>query len=282
MRCDSHVHIVGPPDRYPQVPQRTYLAGVASLDALQRNGRARGIDRFVIVQPSFYGTDNSALLDALDALDALGEPGRGVAVVDPLAVGAKALDDYARRGVRGLRINLYSHLGGANRLEAIFGATANVARQMGWHVEVIAPMPSIVDSADLIARASVPVVVDHYGLHGRLRPESASGRRFLDLLRLPHVWMKLSAPYRNVDYALETHPDPEWIVAILDVAAERCVWGSDWPFTAAHDQHRGPTIIAPYRDIAYETVVDEFLAALPSRDLADALMEKNPARLYGF
>ena len=82
MRCDSHVHIVGPPDRYPQVPERTYLAGVAPLDELKRRGAPHGITRFVIVQPSFYGFDNSATLDALDALDG---NGRGVAVIDPNA-----------------------------------------------------------------------------------------------------------------------------------------------------------------------------------------------------
>ena len=68
MRCDCHVHIVGSADKYPQVPERAYLAGVASVETLQRLGAARGISRFVVVQPSFYGADNSATLDALDAL----------------------------------------------------------------------------------------------------------------------------------------------------------------------------------------------------------------------
>ena len=66
MRCDSHVHIVGPIQKYPQVPERTYLAGVASvegstvgevLDALyERYGELRsriaedgGLRRFVNV-----------------------------------------------------------------------------------------------------------------------------------------------------------------------------------------------------------------------------------------
>ena len=48
MRCDSHVHIVGPAQEYPQVPERTYLAGVASVETLQRLGEKRGIARFVI------------------------------------------------------------------------------------------------------------------------------------------------------------------------------------------------------------------------------------------
>ena len=79
MRCDCHVHVVGPPDAYRQLPSRTYLADVATLDTLRRLGGSRGIGGFVIVQPSFYGNDNTLLLQTLDAL---GGDGRGVAVVD--------------------------------------------------------------------------------------------------------------------------------------------------------------------------------------------------------
>jgi 2-pyrone-4,6-dicarboxylate lactonase len=50
------------------------------------------------VQPSFYGTDNSALLDGLDRLGTLG---RGVAVVDPAVMPRETLADFHRRGVRG-------------------------------------------------------------------------------------------------------------------------------------------------------------------------------------
>src|SRR5256885_568741 len=105
MRCDSHVHIVGPADKYPQVPERTYLAGLAPVETLKRLGEKHGIGRFVIVQPSFYGADNSATLDALDEL---GGEGRGVAVIDPRTTSPDTLAAYHRRGVRGLRINLYS------------------------------------------------------------------------------------------------------------------------------------------------------------------------------
>ena len=34
MRCDSHVHIIGPIARYPQLATRSYLALPAQLDAL--------------------------------------------------------------------------------------------------------------------------------------------------------------------------------------------------------------------------------------------------------
>ena len=68
MRCDSHVHVVGPIGRYPQISTRTYQAAEAPLAALTAHGAARGVTRFVVVQASFYGTDNTLLLESLDAL----------------------------------------------------------------------------------------------------------------------------------------------------------------------------------------------------------------------
>ena len=67
--CDSHVHIVGDLARYPMVAGRTYTPGVARLDELERVAAPAGVTRFVIVQPSFYGTDNRCTLDALRILD---------------------------------------------------------------------------------------------------------------------------------------------------------------------------------------------------------------------
>jgi predicted TIM-barrel fold metal-dependent hydrolase len=80
MRCDSHIHVVGPTERYPQLPNRTYTAGLATLEQLERAAAPRNVRRFVIVQPSFYGADNSLLMDGLSALQ---ERGRGVAVIEP-------------------------------------------------------------------------------------------------------------------------------------------------------------------------------------------------------
>lgn len=280
MRCDCHVHIVGPADAYPQAPTRTYLAGVAELVDLQRRAQARDIAHFVIVQASFYGTDNTLLLESLDRL---GGHGRGVAVVDP-AASPSALADYARRGVRGLRVNLYTpmNLREPRQLDDAFNATAALARTMDWHVQVIAPIRMLGEAYDTLARSAVPVVLDHYGLHGAASPESADGRRLLDLLRLPHVWIKLSAPYRVCDDPLATGPNAAWLAAILAAAEERCVWGSDWPHTPPHSTHAGAGSHVPYRTLDYAAVVDGFLAALGSSERADRIMGENPARLYDF
>ena len=281
MRCDSHVHIVGPPETYPQVAGRTYLAGVADVETLKRLGAGHGIARFVIVQPSFYGADNSATLDALDAL---GGNGRGVAVIDPRAISSDTLAAFHRRGVRGLRVNLYSPIKspGGDSLDAAFAAAADIARAMGWHVQVIAPLPVLLANTGLLAGAPVPVVIDHYGLYGDRRPDSAEGRRLLDLAALPHVWVKLSAPYRHDRGPLNTTPDRDWLAALIATAPGRCVWGSDWPHPPAHEQHKGAALEAAYRELSYDELVDNFLAALPSAEFAERLMGDNAAVLYGF
>jgi predicted TIM-barrel fold metal-dependent hydrolase len=280
MYCDAHVHIVGLAEHYPQVPTRVFLAGIADLETLRRLGAARGITRFAIVQPSFYGTDNTLLLETLDQL---GDDGRGVAVIDA-GMPAERLAELVRRGVRGLRLNLYSPLKEreAAPLRIAFLAAAKVAQALGWHVEVIASLAVLLHHAAMIAGSAAPVVIDHYGVYGRSRPDSTEGRGLLELMSLPHVWTKLSAPYRVSDDPLATRPDPAWLAAILERSVDRCVWGSDWPHIAPHETLVDPTQTVPYRNIPYERSIDDFLAVLGSAELAGRVMRDNPARLYGF
>jgi predicted TIM-barrel fold metal-dependent hydrolase len=281
VRCDSHIHIVGPTDRYPQAPTRTYLAGAAPLEALQHRAAARDIARFVVVQPSFYGTDNTLLLESLAIL---GDRGRGVAVIDPAAATPEMLLDYAKRGVRGLRLNLYSTPADrlVRKLDHAFTAMAKLAQTVDWHVEVIAPINALAENADLLARAQVPIVIDHYGLYEGFRPESSEARRLLELLRQPQVWVKLSAPYRVSGNPLETRPDPAWLEAILACAEDRCVWGSDWPHTPLHALQGDLAVGLPYRTLSYGRLVDDFLTAVGAAELAERIMADNPGRLYGF
>jgi predicted TIM-barrel fold metal-dependent hydrolase len=279
MRCDSHIHVVGPPERYPQLPNRTYLAGPATLAHIERVAAPRDVRRFVIVQPSFYGTDNSLLLESLDEL---GGRGRGVAVIEPGALSTRELLDHSARGVRGLRINLYSPLGEKTSLQVRFKTVETLARNLNWHVEVIAPLKILAQESVLLARSAVPVVIDHYGLYTGHAPHRAEGKILVELVGLPHVWMKLSAPYRSSYDPLAMHPDPIWLAEFLNAAPERCVWGSDWPHTPPHEKQGDGNKMLPYRALRYETVVDEFRAAVGSDELSERILSVNPAKLYGF
>ena len=277
--CDSHVHIVGPQDRYPWIASRTYTAPPALLSSLRQAAEPLGIGRFVIVQPSFYGTDNRATLDALDEL---GAAGRGVAVIDPANTSPDTLRDMHERGVRGVRINLYSTMAhGVPRLADAFLPLRDAAGRMGWHVQVIAPAAVLTGAAEMLGGAGVTVVLDHYGLPDA-PPGSDAGQALLALASRPSVWVKLSGPYRFAVDPLASRPPADWLHALLAAAPGRTVWGSDWPHTPLHELAAGETPPQlPYRTIPYADLVRNFHDALPSAQ-RDGVMIANPARLYGF
>jgi hypothetical protein len=143
------------------------LAAPAALGELRALGATPMMSRFVIVQRSFYGTDNSVMLESLDEL---GDNGRGVAVINPSIVTADVLANYSARGVRGLRLNLYSRLGDVAPLTQRLAPVADCARAAGWHVQVIAAIEILIENAELLLRAGVPIVIDHYDLYGRRLP----------------------------------------------------------------------------------------------------------------
>jgi predicted TIM-barrel fold metal-dependent hydrolase len=185
----------------------------------------RGVTRFVVVQPSFYGTDNSCLLETLKIL---GPNGRGVAAVDSDTLTPALLAGYAERGICGLRVNLYSKsLGQSTRpLDNLLEATIEKLPAVGWHVEIIASLSTIISAAATIIKSDVPIVIDQYGLPEHAEPFSREGCCLLNLLAMPHVWMKLSAPYRMIGNPLATLPPHNWLSAFLRTAPERCLGGA--------------------------------------------------------
>jgi predicted TIM-barrel fold metal-dependent hydrolase len=279
--CDCHVHIVGPTVRFPQAAQGSYVAGPAAVESLRAVAEPLGVSRFVIVQPSFYGTDNSCLFEALDKL---GDSGRGVAVVDEASITSGILESYDQRGIRGLRLNFYSSpVADVNRkLERSLAETLAILPRDTWHVEIIARAGTLAAVAPIIARSTISIVIDHYGLPEDEAPESPAGRALLELISLPHVWVKLSAPYRCGKDPLTTSPPSEWLAALAHAAPDRCVWGSDWPHTPPRNDAPSKNKMLPYRTISYVRLFDDFLGALESPELARRVLIENPIRLYGF
>ena len=102
-RCDSHVHVFEAAAKYPSVDAPHYTLPDGSLQKLQRMADALALQRFIIVQPSYYGTDNSCMLDALSAA---GGRARGVAMVAENCSDEELIAMHAR-GVRALRLDLF-------------------------------------------------------------------------------------------------------------------------------------------------------------------------------
>lgn len=226
------------------------------LDLMDRNGVAGA----VLVQPSGYGEDNTAMLEALAA-----EPRRFKAVVQ--SSGAE-LDRLGRmEGVAGLRLNTTHSIGRPDDRRSIRRALS-AAESAGLVCEIQAPPDLLATAASDIAAASCPVVLDHMGL-----PTPIDGfegfRAVLALARADTVYVKLSAPFRMAaaPYAsLRRFTD-----ALLDVfGADRCLWGSDWPFINL------PGRPAP----EYPALVDWGRSLCPAG--RDAIMGGTARRLFGF
>src|SRR3989442_7751289 len=100
---DTHVHVFEP--GYPLSPGRGYNPPHSTLADLKHLHATLGIDRVVFTQPSIYGTDNSAILDGMAALNTQ-TPDRARAVV---AITLDMTDDELAAldasGVRGVRLN---------------------------------------------------------------------------------------------------------------------------------------------------------------------------------
>jgi predicted TIM-barrel fold metal-dependent hydrolase len=276
--CDCHVHIIGPIAQYPMSPQRGYTppeASVADLEALRQR---LGISRNVLIQPSFYGTDNRCMVDALAQL---GDSARGIAVVDPDIADAE-LTDLDRRGVRGVRINLES---GENRdphvAASALDAMAKRVRHLGWHIQIYAALPVVAAVADRIAGLPVDVVIDHFGMaQARDGIAQAGFAALLDLLKAGRTYVKLSAPYRIAQQP--GYADAAPIArALIAAAPQRMLWASDWPHTD-RTPGRKAFDIHPFRTIDDPLVLDLLAEWCGDMAVERAILVETPARLYRF
>jgi predicted TIM-barrel fold metal-dependent hydrolase len=237
-----------------------------------------GIQRTLIVQPSFYGTDNRCMLESLAHLEG---KGRGIAVVDR-EVEAASLQSMHDAGVRGLRINIESAgMRDALALEEPLRYWAGRIADLGWHLQIYASHHTTASMATALGSLPVPVVLDHFAMvPAGVEANDPQLRQLLSLLESGNIYLKLSAPYRIAE------SDP--VVCSTDLAhlflrtnPQRMLWGSDWPHTnreAGKSAHQ----VSRYRDITNEILVNSIQQWLPSQELQKLVLVDNPAGLYGF
>jgi len=240
----------------------------ATLAMYQGNLRTHGLSHGVLVQPSFLGTDNRYLLDALRQAP---EQLRGVVVVDRSADRA-TLQEMDQLGVVGIRLNL---MGKAlpdfsdPQWKTLFGHIA----ELDWHVELhrhVADLPGLVRA---LMPFGVKIVVDHFGRpDARLGLDQPGFRELLELALGGQLWMKVSGIYRlegnerqNLTFAREALP-----LLVQSFGPQRMVWGSDWP----HTQHEGT--------VSYRTVTEQLHALECSPQVMRSLLIEAPQVLFDF
>jgi predicted TIM-barrel fold metal-dependent hydrolase len=269
--CDCHCHVFGPAARFPYAEPRSYTPDDAPLESYIALLDRLGFDRGVIVQPSAYGRDNRATLDALPR-----EPKRlrGVAV-GGAELNATALKRLHENGVRGLRANEFRRDGKPfyqngvrlSEIESLYSAMAD----LGWHLQLWLDTRDLPEMLPALSRVPVPVVVDHMG---RMEHHHGIGHPgFQALVRgvgEGKLWAKLSGTYRlgatAPDYA-QARPFHDALVA---ANPQNLVWGTDWP----HPRPDGPVPDAA-------RLLQVFLDWTPD-PARKAILADNPARLYDF
>lgn len=223
---DTHAHVfrvglpLAPGHRHAPQYDATLDRYLALLDA-------HGMSHGVLTAPSFYGTDNHHLLDALTA--ARGRL-RGTVIVDATEPAAR-FEDYAAHGVVGIRLNLYRKADDTvpDFRSAAWRAVFERCVALDWHVEIYGEGPRLARWLPDILPTGVKVCIDHFG-----SPDPALGTAcpgfgcVLEALQTGRVWVKLSAAYRIGGVAAGR----TYAAALLAAGGPgRLVWGSDWPWT---------------------------------------------------
>jgi predicted TIM-barrel fold metal-dependent hydrolase len=221
---DTHTHVFV--DGYPLSPERGYDPPESNLDHMLDMHSQLGIDRVVLTQPSCYGVDNSAILDAVAAI-----PDRARAVVAVRGdVSEAELAELHERGSRGIRLNLDNVGGMPVEMDEVPALAARVA-ELGWHVEFLFAGPELPALLPLLSSLEAPVSIGHFAyMPAAEGVDYPPFRSLLDLVEAGNTWVKLSGPNRLGVGDLPPWPDVVPMArALIETRSDRMLWGTDWP-----------------------------------------------------
>lgn len=272
---DTHFHIFGPPDMFPFASTRQYTPPAAPLEHYLNMAAVIGIERGVVVQPSVHGLDNSVTLDAIKRS---GGRFRGVARVDDKA-GRSDLKKLHEAGIRGVRFNLLDRPRGNVALDVLDRVVERIA-EFGWSVDLHIDPKNLLAQERRIRALPLPVVFDHIArINPAEGPNQPAFQLLLELVKKDRFWVKVSGADKICNTAVRSYPGlpyPEVIPfaqALIEAAAERVIWGTDWPHS---------NIFAPGQTANDGDLMDLLAAFAPDEAVRKKILVDNPRALYGF
>src|SRR5581483_6246617 len=275
LSCDAHFHVFGPAKRYPVggVNEKLrYAPPLAPLPDYLALAALMGFERFVFVQPSAYGRDNSCMLDAM--LEVGIARCRGIVDVDENAPDT-LLAEMNARGVRGVRINVSpvkpQEAGFAQTMRARIERLDARCREIGWHLDFLAPGWLTEELMPIFAGMRCHYSIAHMGMfRAEAGPDQAGFRKLLDILRHGdgRAFVKLTGVYRMA--TPPTYADAAAMArALIAAAPDRLIWGSDYPHLSFADKVGSVQLFNLLADWADEAARRKILV-------------ENPAALFGF
>ncbi len=257
----------GPAAKFPFSADRSYTPPDSGIDEFGRLQERLGLSRAVFVQASCHGTDNAAMVDAL-------QRGRGryagVAMIDE-SFSEADITALHEAGVRGTRFNFVRHLGGAPALD-VFWRLVDRVQPFGWHIVLHFDAKDLPDYAALLDQMPCAYIIDHMA-----RVPTADGveqepfQALLALMRDERAWVKISGAERLTAGGPPPYDDVvPFARALVAAAPDRVLWGTDWPHpNVRHMPDDGDLV---------DLVVD----LIPDEATRFQVLVTNPERLYDF
>ena len=271
---DAHCHVFGPGAQFPYAPERKYTPCDASKEQLFALRDHLGFAKNVIVQATCHGSDNRALVDALQASDG---KARGVATVNQNVTDAELQAMHAA-GVRGTRFNFVKRLADFTPRDVLFDIASRIA-PLGWHVVVYFEAQDLPELYDFFTALPTTVVVDHMGRPDVTKP--VDGPEFAIFVKMmrehQNIWSKVSCPERlsaTGPAALngEQHAYQDVVPFakyLVEQFPDRVLWGTDWPHPNLKDHMPDDGLL-----------VDYIPQIATTAELQQKLLVDNPNRLY--
>jgi predicted TIM-barrel fold metal-dependent hydrolase len=272
--CDTHFHIFGSQKRYPYGTDLRYKPHYTPLESYTELARRIGFERFVFVQPSAYGFDNSCMFDAMRQLDP--SLRRGIVDLDETSMSDRQLAQWHELGVRGIRVNVspvrQPEGGLASSMLPRIARLSTFARELGWHLDFLAPGWLVSEFMPTLRELPVEFSIAHFGLFAA--KDGVKQRGFQELLSLANdgsgrCWIKLTGIYRFSTAPGFADVKP-FAQALIAAVPNQLIWGSDFPHLSFEER------------VGTIQLYNQLGEWAPSAETRKLILADNPARLFGF
>lgn len=263
MSIDSHIHLFK--KSHLAIPTARHRPQYdAAFSTIRSLAAQESVEKFVLVQTSFMGTDNSHLLAHLHQFPT---QFRGVFILDK-STSRDELRELKSQGVVGIRLNLFQtnlHESLSDEHIKLIDRCSLEGLSVGLHDDAT----RLIGILDRIEGRASRLVIDHFG-----RPESLAMAhddpvfdQLLERMVRDNSYVKISAPYRSPNM------NPEFAYQKLRrvLGEEKLLWASDWPWTQSENYLTYKHWVNPFTHASHTN--DK-----PQRSLADRLA--NNSKLF--
>jgi 2-pyrone-4,6-dicarboxylate lactonase len=274
--CDSHIHVFGPPHLFPYADSRRYTPPAAPIEHYWNVQEITGLSRACVVQPSAHGVDNRAILDAIAKSN-----GRivGIANIDDTTTDAE-MEMMSANGIKGARFSLMDERDNSPTTDAVAAQLPRMVKH-DWIFDFHCDPDDLVTYEKFVRDLPMITVIDHMA---RVRPKGGLEQRpfqlLLELLKDDKYWVKICSfdklsgiPKARVETGLPFLDMVPFAQAVIAVAPDRVLWGSDWPHGNTFKPGRTPN---------EGDLLDIFKVIAPDEETRKKILVDNPARLFGF